>query len=102
MPKDTPAPTNVTEARLNTIVDILERMNSRDRWRTAGGFVRSLISLIPMALFVWSTVYFFLHSDEIMKKIVSLSAEAAVQSQQAGGGNSDFINQLKQQYGIPK
>lgn len=65
------------EEKIDVMIACLQRMDKRDRIRTWGGFVRSLISLIPIALFVWSTWYFIAHSDEIMQKMTKYAAESA-------------------------
>ena len=52
-------------------------MDRRDKWRTVGGFFRTLISLIPIILFVWGTYYFYVHSDEFIKKVTKEAAEQA-------------------------
>lgn len=60
---------------LREIKEHLIKMDKRDRLRTMGGFVRTIIGIVPVALLLWSTWYFFTHGDEILKKI---SAQAAL------------------------
>ena len=63
--------------KLDTIIIQLDALNRRDRLRTWGSFARGLISLIPMAIFLWSIWYFTQHADELLKKIADESAKAA-------------------------
>lgn len=90
MPKE---PTQSIEEKMDIIIAYMHRMDKRDRIRTWGGFVRSLISLIPMALFVWSTWYFFVHGDELMQKITKYAAQSAASMTQQN--SSEFMEQFK-------
>ena len=65
--------------KLDAIIAHLDRMDRRDRLRTWGSFIRTLISLVPMLLFLWSLWYFASHVDDIIKKITQESAKAAAQ-----------------------
>jgi hypothetical protein len=64
-------------AKLDQMILHLERMDSRDRLRTWGGFFRGLISLIPIILLVWSAWYFYQHGAELMQQIAEESAKQA-------------------------
>ena len=75
-----------TEELLEMILYHMQRIDKRDKWRAIGGFIRSLISLIPIALLVVSTWYFVKHSDEVIKNITKTMTEqmtsAALQQMQ--------------------
>lgn len=68
---------NGMEQRLDAILFHLQRMDRRDRLRTWGGFLRSLIALVPLLLFLWSSWYFYEHANEIISKIAEESAKQA-------------------------
>lgn len=87
-----------TDEKLDVIIDHLARMDRRDRIRTWGHFVHSLIALIPIIIFVWSTWYFATHATEIMGAIAEQSAKAASKYTQEQSGN--MLEQLKNM--IPK
>jgi hypothetical protein len=72
------------EAQLDVLIAHLARLDRRDRLRTIGGFFRGLIGLIPLAVFIFSTWYFYNHSAEIMQQITEQSARAAAKYTQSG------------------
>ncbi|MEK7591191.1 MAG: hypothetical protein AAB489_03220 [Patescibacteria group bacterium] len=77
---------NTVESRLDKIVEHLERMDRRDRLRTWGGFVRSLIALVPMIIFLLSAWYLYNNTDEMLKKITEEAAkQAAKYTEQSAG-----------------
>lgn len=89
-----PLPEN-TNDRLDQILYYLHRMDRRDRWRTIGGFFRSLLTLIPLALFLWSAWYFYQHSAEVLEQIGKVAAEQAMKVTQNQG---DALMQQMQKY----
>ena len=58
-----------TNERLDLIVDYLDKMNRRDRWRTMGGALKGAISIASFVILIWSGVYFALHGQEMIKQI---------------------------------
>lgn len=58
-----------TEELLEMMLVHMQRMDKRDKWRAIGGFIRSIINLIPIALLVLTTWYAYAHQDELLKKI---------------------------------
>lgn len=97
MNKDIP-PT--TDAKLEEILIILRKMNKRDFWRSWGSTIHSALTLIPIALLLWSTWYFANHAQEIMKMMAEAAAKSAANytQQQSKGLFDDFLNQ----YAVPK
>jgi len=67
------------QARLDVIIEHIERMDKRDRARTIGGFIRSLIGLIPMVLTIYGLWYLYAHGDEFMEKVSQQAAKAAAE-----------------------
>jgi hypothetical protein len=100
MPKP-PAPQNPTEQKLDQIIGILERMNTRDKIRTWGGFVRSLLHLIPLIIVIWSAWFAYAHWDELLKEISKAAAEqsAAVMQSQGGAFSKDLQVQMQKLMG---
>lgn len=70
-------------------------MDARDRLRTWGGFFRSLISIIPIILILWSSWYFIKHGPELMKMIADTAASSAAEytKSQSSGLYEQFMNQ---------
>lgn len=90
---------STTDDKLDAILSYLDRMNRRDRLRTWGGFVRALISLIPMAVFLYGTWYSVTHMDEIIQTITSAAAKQAASFTQGalpGGGALEQWQKLLQ------
>lgn len=101
-PDDTDPPTPQTaglstDDKLDMIVMYLHRMDKRDHWRTIGGFFRSMIAIIPILIFIWSTVYFLQHGTEIIKEITDQSVKSAASYSQQGLMDqfNDYINKQK-------
>ena len=81
------------EKKIDIMIAYLHRMDKRDRIRTWGGFVRSIISLIPIILLLWSTWYFIEHSDEMMKKMTRYAAESA--ASMTKDNSAEVMQQIK-------
>ena len=62
-------------------------MDRRDKLRTIGSFFRSILSLIPMMLFLWATWYTVQNGDALLKKITTMAAEQAGKVAQQNAGN---------------
>ncbi|MBP9774145.1 MAG: hypothetical protein KBD00_06015 [Candidatus Peribacteraceae bacterium] len=92
-----PDTTNI-EQKLDAILEYMQRMDRRDKWRMIGGFIRSLIAIIPIIIVIWSSYYFAMHWEEIMKNITEMSVAAAKQSAQ--GTSDSMIDSIKTKYGI--
>ena len=95
------------EVQLQTIVDAMESMNRRDRLRTVGGFFRSIISLIPVLLVIWSAWYFYLHGDELMKKLIDQTTSAAASKASTSLTTNDLmksinVDEIRQKLSMPK
>ena len=82
-----------TEDKLDVIIMHLEKMDRRDRLRMIGGFFRSILGLIPIALTIFALWYTFKHGDELLEKITKQAAQEAanITTNRAG----DFVRQLE-------
>ena len=74
-------------------------MDRRDRWRTVGGFFRSLIAIIPVILLLWSAWYFVQHGAELMKMIANQAASSA--AEYTKGQSQGMLDQFMNQYSYP-
>ncbi|MEI8230712.1 MAG: hypothetical protein WCG83_06295 [Candidatus Peregrinibacteria bacterium] len=73
-----PSPShNPLEQKLDNILTVIEKMNRRDKWRTIGGFFRSIIAIVPVLVFLWATWYTLQNGDQLLQKITSMAAEQA-------------------------
>ena len=75
-------------------------MDKRDRLRTWGGLIRSIIALIPVVLILWSAWYFYAHGAEFMKMISDQAAKSAAEFTK-NQGNS-LYDQIMKQYKTPQ
>ena len=86
-----------TDEKLDKVIFYLQRMDRRDKWRTVGGFCRTLISFIPLFLLLWSAWYIVGHGNELMQTIIKQTASATAEaSQNAGQG---MVDKFMKQYG---
>ncbi len=83
------------ESQLTEILELLRRMDKRDRLRTWGGFVRGILHLIPLILIIWSTWYAYANWDELLKEVSKAAAESSAAVMQNQG--SGFSKQLQEQ-----
>ncbi|ALM09994.1 MAG TPA: hypothetical protein DEB30_03045 [Candidatus Peribacter riflensis] len=72
VPLKSPPPDNVTQ-----ILEILKRMDRRDRLRTIGGFIRGIFSIIPIVIVIFLTWYTIKYGDQLLEKITTMAAEQA-------------------------
>ncbi len=86
------------EAKMDTIILHLERIDRRDRLRMWGGVLHSLLTIVPIVFFAWSTWYLYAHFDEIMGAMMEQSAKSAAAA--TGQGYEDILRQLKTTFGI--
>ncbi|MDD5103950.1 MAG: hypothetical protein PHX93_06180 [Candidatus Peribacteraceae bacterium] len=92
MPKPPPPP-KTTEEKLDVIISYLDRMNRRDRWRTIGGFIRGMFSMIPIVIVVFFTWYTIKYGDQLLQKITSMAAQQAGKVAQQNAV-TDFMNEF--------
>ncbi|MDD4628742.1 MAG: hypothetical protein PHE68_05115 [Candidatus Peribacteraceae bacterium] len=84
-----------TDEKLDIIVAILQKMDSRERWKMWGAFIRGTLSLIPVIILVLATWYTVVNADSLLKKITSMAAEQAGRvAQQNTGSLVDQFNQI--------
>lgn len=86
-----------TNERLDLIVDYLDKMNRRDRWRTMGGALKGAISIASFVILIWSGVYFALHGQEFIKQITdaTLSSLSGTNSPAAFDKYNSYIGKPK-------
>ena len=90
-----PAQRATAEERLDEIALYLHRIDRRDRIRTIGGTIRSIIALIPLLLFLFSAWYIYANGTSLLQMITE---EAAKQAVKYSPTNSDFMNQFEQYF----
>lgn len=64
------------EQKLDLIVTYLHRMDRRDHWRTIGGFLRGLLTLVPILIFLLSAWYFYAHGTEFLQQLTDMSIKS--------------------------
>jgi len=89
-----PSPLKTPDS-VEQILEILKRMDRRDRLRTIGGFIRGILNLIPIIIVIFFTWYGIKYGDQLLEKITSMAAEQAGKvAQQSTMGN--FLNGINQ------
>ncbi|MCF7844846.1 MAG: hypothetical protein K9M03_03405 [Kiritimatiellales bacterium] len=79
------APPKNTDEKLDAILGHLAAMDRRDRLRTIGGFIKGMISLIPIIILVASMWYMYEYGDQLLEKIAKQAAkQAAIVTEQQG------------------
>ena len=88
--------TIVTE-KLDAVLWYLNKMNKRDKLRTWGGFVKSVIGLSPVIVLLWSVWYFSQHGAEFMKQLSDQAVRSAAEYNQKSVTEqlNKVINQMK-------
>lgn len=86
------------EEKLDLIAYYLERMDRRDRMRLWGGYLHSLVTLVPMLFFIWSTWYLYTHFDDIMGNVMRQSAQNAAEV--TGQSYEDVLRQIREAFGM--
>jgi hypothetical protein len=64
-----------TKELLQTIVAHLEHIDRRDRIRLWGGLLRSIFSLIPAVIVLWTLWYVSENTDALLRKIAHVAVE---------------------------
>ncbi|MFA6038872.1 MAG: hypothetical protein WCV62_05045 [Candidatus Peribacteraceae bacterium] len=82
--------------KLDQILTHLQNLDRRDRLRTWGGFIRSLLALIPILIFLFATWYSIRHMDEIILKVTTEAAKQAASFTKAEVSESLSSEQLQQ------
>lgn len=82
-----PTPPRTVEEKMDVIILHLERLDRRDRIRMWGGVVHSMLAIIPLLLFVWSSWYFYAHADELMEVLMQQAGQSAAASTEQGYEN---------------
>jgi hypothetical protein len=92
-----------TADKLDAILHHLERLDKRDRLRTWGGFVRSILGLIPTAILLLGAWYLYAHGDDLIVRLMKeATKQAAVLTGQGAGAltnqleGSGLLEQLQQ------
>jgi hypothetical protein len=75
-------PVGSIDARLDTMIAILERMNRRDKWRTIGGFVRGLIVVIPTLVIILSSIWLYFYGSSLVQDFIQQTTNQAAQQAQ--------------------
>jgi hypothetical protein len=76
--------TSSTDEKLDQILLCLQRMDARDRWRQIGGFIRGVLTLVPIFIFLVSAWYFYQHGPEVLKQLTDMTVKSAASFSQQG------------------
>ncbi len=96
--KAPPPEPKTAEEKLDVMIWHLERMDRRDKMRMWGSFFHSLMTIIPMIFFVWSTWYLYAHFNEIMGMMMQQSAKSAAAA--TGSSYDDVLKQIREAFGV--
>jgi hypothetical protein len=70
------------EAKLDAILAFMHRAERRDRWRTAGGFVRGMLGVIPLAVLLGSLWFFYENGEEFMNNLMDRTIQKSAEYSQ--------------------
>jgi len=96
--EDSNSKSPTVDEQLEHIVTYLHHLDRRDRIRTIGGFVRAIISILPVFVFLYSAWYLVNNWDKILTEVSNKAAASA--AQYTKGFSSEAIDKLMDQYGI--
>jgi preprotein translocase subunit SecY len=91
-PNSIPASQSSTDDKLDQIIHYLHQMDRRDRMRTIGGTVRSVIALIPLLLFLLSVWYIYTNGTSLLQMVTE---EAAKQAAKYATPSPDVMEQFR-------
>ena len=100
MPKPASTAPSAADEKLDQVLYYLQRMDRRDKWRTIGGFFRTLISFIPVVVLLWSVWYVVEHGSELMTMIIKQTASATAEATKGSG--QGMLDELMKQYALPR
>ncbi|MBP9750489.1 MAG: hypothetical protein KBC95_01440 [Candidatus Peribacteraceae bacterium] len=95
----TPAtdPVGSIDARLDKMIEILDRMNRRDRWRTIGGFFRGAVVIIPTLVIILSSIWLYFYGSNLVQDFIQQTTnQAAEQAQES------FMDRMLEGFQIPQ
>ena len=86
-----------TDEKLDLMVTYLHRMDRRDRLRTIGGCVSSLIRFIPIAVLLFAMWYMYNYGEQLITDFSKRAAQAAAEATkvQMQESRDSFTDQLK-------
>jgi len=90
-----------TDNKLDTIIEALDKINKRERWRMVGGFFRGIIGLLPVIVMLAGLWYAYEYSDQILEKIATTAARqaaAVTQYNPAAMIDTSSIQEIMNQY----
>ncbi len=95
----TPAadPVGSIDARLDRMIEILDHMNRRDRWRTIGGFIRGLVVIIPTLVIILSSIYLYLYGSDLVQTFIQETTNQAAQQAQ-----ESFMDRMLEGFQMPQ
>jgi hypothetical protein len=79
--------------RLDEISMHMKRLDTRDRWRTAGSTIRGVLSFVPFLISVWFAWYLYAHFDDVMRSAMRAAAEHTMEATK--NGSNTLMDQLK-------
>ena len=99
MPTEQLPPTqqNIDE-KLDRVLVYLARMDRRDRIRMWGGFLHTLLTVVPLILFLVSSWYVYANFVVIMTEFTHRAAENAASA--TGQRYDDALRQIQKAFGI--
>ena len=93
----TDAPLTHEEKMERTLAEIalhVKRMERRDHWRYIGGYFRTFLHIIPLAILLGSLWYVYEHGEDLLKTVVEEAAKRA--AQYSAGGLDAWMDQVRQ------
>lgn len=90
-------PVGSIDMRLDKMIEILERMNRRDKWRTIGGFLRGLIVVIPTLVIILSSIWLYFYGSNLVQDFIQQTTNQAAQQAQ-----ESFMDRMLEGFQMPQ
>lgn len=81
--------------KLDMIAEYLRLMDARDRRRSVGAAIKTLLSISYFALFVGSTWYVIAHGPELMQTITEQTIKSTMSASTGGTDMNALYQQVK-------
>lgn len=83
-------------AKLDIIIEYMERLDRRDKHRTQAHYIRTFLALISTGVFLWSIWYFTVNMDEIMRRMTEQTTRMMME--QSAEGSEAMMEQFRQMF----
>ena len=92
VPQERPNAQAAIDAKLDAIVEILHRLDKRDRMRTMLSTFKTILTLIPVIVFLASAAYLYFYGEDLIQQITEMAGQRAAEYSE--GSMTNFLEQF--------